>query len=1001
MKNNCLLSLYFTLFACFGLFTTAKAQFVYQPDLTKLSPMEKSWVDSVYNNMSFEEQIGQLFMVRAHSNLGADHIAGIEKMIRDYHIGGLCFFQGTPEKQLELTNRYQKLSKLPLMLSMDAEWGLGMRLPDHTISFPKQLALGAIRDNRKIYDMGAEIARQLRRMGVHVSFSPVLDVNNNPDNPVIATRSFGEDRYNVTVKSYNYMKGLQDNGIMACAKHFPGHGDTDVDSHHDLPIIRHDRQRLDSIELYPFRALSRYGIGSFMIAHLAVPALEGRNNRPTSLSKPVTTDLLRGELNFAGLVFTDALDMKGVTKYFGPGEVEAESIVAGNDILLLPGELGSATKAIKRYLEEGKLTAEQIEEKVRRVLLAKYRLGLTSFTPLKPENLRNELNAEGAHAMKQDLYASSVTLLRNDEGVLPVGNLDRHQIASVRIGTDGPTAFTKRLGNYATVKDLSVSSNPGEPEVRSLMAQLGNSNLVIVSIYSTGSRFLEKVKINAAVQSLLRKIGARAKLVVAYMGNPYGLGPLDEFGTVVLNYSRDDIAQDVLAQAIFGAEAMSGRLPVTASDRAKFNQGVSTAKGLRMGFAPAGRVGMRGAYLEKEMKALAKECISKRAAPGLVALVARQGKIVYYNAFGHHTYAKKQAVRTTDLYDLASVTKVAATSLAIMKLVDEKKIDLDYPLGDYLVELKGSNKEKLTLRDMLAHHSGLRSWIPFYVNTLTPNSKVARPSSQFYRRTKTGDFVVPVTDQLFMHRNYIDSIWYQIRESELPNLGEYRYSDLGFYLMARLVKRISGMQLDEYVAYHFYRPMGVKSLQYLPWQRNRKERIVPTERDSYFRQGVVHGYVHDMGAAMLGGVSGHAGLFGTAEDLAIVFQMLLQNGNYGGRSYLSSKVIQEFAHRYPGEKRRGLGFDMKQLNPRRNMNMSELASVKAFGHTGFTGTAVWADPEEDLIFVFLSNRTYPSMKNTRLNRMNTRPRMHTAAYMSINQLSSPDAEAQRLQATGP
>ncbi|PHI18350.1 beta-N-acetylhexosaminidase [Lewinellaceae bacterium SD302] len=976
------------------------AQSVYQADLSKQTPTEKAWVDSVYNSMDFDQQIGQLFMIRAHSDLGADHIAGVEKMIRENHVGGLCFFQGTPEKQLELTNRYQALSKLPLMVSMDAEWGFGMRMPESTISFPKQLALGAIRDNRKIYDMGAEIARQLRRMGVHVSFSPVLDVNNNPDNPVIATRSFGEDRYNVTVKSYNYMKGLQDNGVMACAKHFPGHGDTDVDSHYDLPVIRHDRARLDSIELYPFKALARYGIGSFMIAHLAVPELEPRTNRPTSLSKAVTTDLLRGEMNFTGLVFTDALEMKGVTKYFGEGEVEAESLLAGNDILLLPGAMGAAKAAIRRYLDEGKLTSSDIESKVRRVLLAKYRLGLTAYRPLAVENVRAQINSEQAHGLKQELFAASVTLLRNNENILPIGNLDRHQIASVRVGVGEPTAFTRRLEDYASVKQLSVAAKPSEGAVQTLMQQLGRSNLVIVSIYSDGSRFREHVKISPEIQSLLRRIGARAKLVIAYMGNPYGLGPLDEFGTVVLNYSRDDVAQDVLAQAIFGAEAMSGRLPVTASGKAQFNQGLSTAKGLRMGFAPAGSVGMEGSYLHQSIERIAKECIDERAAPGLVALVARQGKIIYQNSFGHHTYGKNRSVKTSDLYDLASVTKVAATTLAIMKLVDEEKVNLDAPLGDYLVELKGSNKESLTLRSMLAHRSGLRSWIPFYVNTLTPNSRVARPSSQFYRKTRTGDFVVPVTNELFMHRTYIDSIWHQIRESPLPNLGEYRYSDLGFYLMARLVNRVSGMQLDEYVDFHFYRPMGLKNLQYLPWQKNALDRIVPSENDNYFRQATVRGYVHDMGAAMLGGVSGHAGLFGTAADIAVVFQMLIQNGNYGGRSYLSSAVIQEFTDRYPGETRRGLGFDMKQLDPNRNMNMSNLASERTFGHTGFTGTCVWADPDEDLVFVFLSNRTFPSMKNTRLNRMDIRPRMHSAAYLAINKTAARD-EVARLYTTGP
>ncbi|MEL6357932.1 MAG: serine hydrolase, partial [Bacteroidota bacterium] len=435
-------------------------------------------------------------------------------------------------------------------------------------------------------------------------------------------------------------------------------------------------------------------------------------------------------------------------------------------------------------------------------------------------------------------------------------------------------------------------------------------------------------------------------------------------------------------------------------NRSVYNSGLSTPQSFRMGYAPAESVGIYAKRLRDEVAHVARECMDERAAPGMSVLVARQGKIVYEETFGYHTYARKYPVQKTDLYDLASVTKVAATTLALMKMVDDGQIDLDQALGDYLVELKGSNKENLTLRAMLAHRAGLRSWIPFYVNTLAPNSRYPRPSSQYYRRTPNGDYIVPVTDQLFMHRVYIDSIWHQIRESELPNLGQYRYSDLGFYLMARLVERKTGLPLDEYVSRHFYRPMGLNSLVFRPLDYYPKTQIVPSERDKYFRQSTIQGYVHDMGAAMLGGVSGHAGLFGTARDLAAIFQMLLQNGNYGGRSYLRSSTIQEFAHRYPGESRRGLGFDMKQLNPARNLNMSYLASELTYGHTGFTGTCVWADPEDDLIFIFLSNRTYPSMRNTRLNRLEIRPRMHTAAYLAINPRAT-EEEIERLLTTGP
>jgi beta-N-acetylhexosaminidase len=959
------------------------SQAAYRGDLSTATPAETRWVDSVYNQMSLDQRIGQLFMIRAHSNLGPDHIAKVKREIQDYHVGGLCFFQGTPEKQLSLTNEYQELAQLPLMISMDAEWGLGMRFPKSTINFPRQLSLGAIRDNSLIYEMGAEIARQLKRLGVHVSFSPVLDINNNPNNPVINTRSFGEDRYNVTVKGYQYMRGLQDNGIMASAKHFPGHGDTDVDSHYDLPVIGHDRARLDSLELYPFRALSRYGIGSTMAAHLQVTTLEGRENRPSSLSRPIVNDLLRKEIGFTGLVFTDALDMKGVTKHYGDGEVEAEALAAGSDILLIPENVPNAVRAIKQYLEDGRYTEQALEASVRRVLLSKYRLGLTKkVAKLDPNNLRKELNSDRAKALKQRLYEHAMTLVRDSEKLVPLSVPERGRTIALHVGNKTTTPFAQRLNDYGNIKHLSTGYKLTSMEQQRIVDQIGEEDQVIVALYSDGSRFIEKVAIGYETLSLLRAIDAKADLIVSVFGNAYSLSALDGVGTVLMAYSSDAVAQDAAAQALFGANKISGRLPVTASPSAPFNAGIETTAAFRMGYAPPESVGIDGKKLAQQADELAREAIIRRAAPGMVVLVARNGKIVFEKSYGHHTYAKRRKVHTSDIYDLASLTKVTATTLSIMKLVDEGTLNLDVPISTYLPELAGTEVEFLTLRPMLAHRAGLRSWIPFYVGTLAPGG-AARPSSQYYRSRKEGDYVIPVTENLYMHRSYVDSIWQKLYHNELPNKGQYRYSDLGFYLMAKLIDQVSGLTVDEFASRYFYRPMGLKSLTYRPLRKFSKSRIPPTEKDDYFRNQTIHGTVHDMGAAMLGGVSGHAGLFGSARDVATVFQMLLQEGNYGGHQYLKPETVRLFTQRYTGETRRGLGFDMKQLNEDRRMNLSPRASERAFGHLGFTGTAVWADPVEDLVFVVLSNRTYPSMNNNLFGRLDTRLRLHTAAYDAI------------------
>ncbi|NJK82717.1 MAG: hypothetical protein HC912_01795 [Saprospiraceae bacterium] len=443
----------------------------------------KQWIDSVYNAMSYDERLGQLFMLRAHSDKGPEHVAAVEQLIRKYQVGSLCFFQGTPERQVQLINQYQGLNNhVPLLIAIDGEWGLGMRMKANTISFPRQLTLGAIQDNRMIYEMGREIADQMSQAGVHINFAPVADINNNPANPVINTRSFGEDRYNVAVKSYMYAKGMQDYGVMACAKHFPGHGDTDVDSHLDLPVIKHSRQRLDSVELYPFQVLSEQKIGSMMVAHLNVPTLENRPNRPTSLSSNTIINLLRNELDYDGLVFTDALEMKGVTKFFKPGEVEAEALMAGNDILVLPEDMAAAMERIKAYIKDGKIPMEQVEASVKRVLRAKYELGLTQFTPLKDKNLQQSLNNSRALALKQQLYEHALTLVRNTDDLLPLKNIDSLKIASLALGIQQKTPFQKRLNDYMEMLHIQTDNNITEADSRSILQQLAQK-ILSLSVY--------------------------------------------------------------------------------------------------------------------------------------------------------------------------------------------------------------------------------------------------------------------------------------------------------------------------------------------------------------------------------------------------------------------------------------------------------------------------------------------------------------------------------------
>lgn len=936
------------------------------------------WADSMYHTLSEDERLGQLFVIRAHSNLGDDHIAQVENLIKTYQVGGLCFFQGNPEKQVELVNRYQALSKIPLMISIDGEWGLGMRMKESTISFPRQLTLGAIQNNRLIYDMGVEIARQMKRVGVQINFAPDIDVNNNAKNPVIHTRSFGEDRENVAQKALQYMKGMQDNGVMGSAKHFPGHGDTDVDSHLDLPVINHNMARLDSIELYPFKKLAEAGVGSVMVAHLSVPALDPRANRPTSLSRNTITNLLKEKMGYNGLVFTDALEMKGVTKHFGNGQVEAEALAAGNDMLLLPENIEASIREIKKYLADGRLNKKQVEESVKKVLAAKYNLDLTRFTPIPVDSVRSDLNTKQALLLKRHLYENAMTLVRNQDNLLPFKNLAKQNIASVSIGATAKTPFQERLDKYAKITHLQ---SPKEIPAN-LLGQLKTKDIVIISLHDMNGAAGKSFGISQSTKDLIENLRKQTKVVLVIFGTPYALQYFDNVNWVLQAYEEDPIAQDVAAQALFGGIPVMGKLPVTASAKSQYGQGILIEKATRLGYTVPEEVGLNSLTLSK-IDTIAQQAIMAKATPGMVVLVAKDGQVVYEKAFGSHSYTGSQPVKTSDLYDLASVTKIAATTLAMMKLYDEGKIDLDQTMGFYLPELRGSNKAPLTIRQVMTHRAGLLGWIPFYKQTITKTRRSVRPSTKYYRTVKTATYSVPVTEKLYMRNDFVNSIWAQIRNSKLRSNNNYRYSDLGFYLLSKVVLKVSGKTLDQYVTDEFYAPLGLHRTTFNPWKSFTLDKMAPTEEDHSFRNQRVRGYVHDMGAAMLGGVSGHAGLFSDAIGLATLMQMLANEGIYGDLRLLDSSTVSTFTRREPTSTRTGIGFDLFKANPNMKIGMPKNASGLTYGHIGFTGTCTWVDPVNNVVYVFLANRTYPSANNFRINKLGIRSRILGVVYEAM------------------
>ncbi len=946
-------------------------------------PRESHWVDSVFQALTPAERIGQLFMIRAHSDKGPDYEQKVAELIQKYGVGGLCFFQGTPERQALLTNQYQALSeRVPLLISMDAEWGLGMRLREGTISYPRQLMLGAVRDNRLIYEMGRDIARQCRRLGVHLNFAPVADVNNNPANPVINDRSFGEDRKNVAAKAFQYMMGLQDGGVMACAKHFPGHGDTDVDSHLDLPVIPHTAERLDSLELFPFRALILYGVASIMVAHLHVPALDERQNRPTTLSRPTIIGLLRQKMGYDGLIITDAMEMKGVAKFFKPGQAEVEALRAGNDVILLPSDMEAAFNAVQTALLDGTLDARQVAGSVRRVLRAKYRYGLTSPQRIDTTGLRSDLNAPSSLVLRRKLIENALTLVRDRDSLAGMPHLDRLRIAAVALGDTALTTFQKTCALYAPISFFNLPKNPDSVAAKALLDTLNTFDVVLIGLHGMSRRPEQTFGLSPTQIALTRLVCQQhPKAALFVFGNPYSLAHFDEAPTVLAVYSDDSTAQDVAAQAFFGAIDIQGALPINASEHARLGQGLQrhfAAK--RLAYDQPEAVGLNSSTL-RQIDSLAAELIAAGAAPGCQVLVAKDGRVVWHKAYGRHTYEPDaRPVALDDLYDLASITKVAATTLMLMHEVDAGRLHLDTPIVHYLPELAKTDKALLTLREILVHQAGLQAWIPFYQKTLVA---LGRPSPELYLPRPMTCYEIPVAKDLYLADDYRDTIWQRIFSSPLRPERSYRYSDLGLYLCARILERLELQPLDVLARRLFYRPMGLVTTTFNPWAIGLSERCVPTEEDNYFRQQRLQGYVHDMGAAMLGGVSGHAGLFSNANDLAKLFQMLLNGGSYGERKYLSPQTVELFTQRHLGSTRRGLGFDMKELNPDKTANMSLLASSRTFGHTGFTGTCAWADPEHQLIFIFLSNRTFPTMENNKLIQGNYRPRMQSVVYQAL------------------
>ncbi|WP_452219363.1 glycoside hydrolase family 3 N-terminal domain-containing protein [Lacinutrix undariae] len=969
---------------CFAAFNFSCAQnqntsdsipFTTSPLAHKNVDAQKKWVDSIYNSLSLNDKVAQLFMVQVFSSQDAKTKSKIVKLVRDNHIGGLIYSKGGPVRQAQLNNELQSAAHIPLLIGMDAEWGLSMRL-DSTYAFPWNMTLGAIKDVKLVEKTGFQIGEHCKRLGVHFNFAPVVDINTNPENPIIGNRSFGEDRDNVTEKALAFMKGMQNAGVLANAKHFPGHGDTHSDSHKTLPTIDFSERRIDSIELYPYRKLIKEGLSSVMVAHLNVPSLESKSGLPSSLSKNIVTNILKERLNFEGLIFTDALDMKGVSNFNESGAVDLAAFEAGNDVLLMSENVPVGISKIAEAVTNGDITQERLALSVKKVLMAKYKVGLNDYSPVGISHITEDLNRLKDDLLYGQLMENAVTVVKNKNHILPIRHLDTTQIAYVKFGDDSNSAYVNELRKYTKVHEVTANT------LDEMLKKLDNYNTVIIGLHTSNASPWKAYKFKNKELVWLYEIARTNNVILDVFSRPYSLIDLhsiENIEGIVMSYQNSDIAQQKSAQILFGALPAKGHLPVSAGEHFSVGTGIEYNAIQSLSYGLPESVGMSSEKL-KALDEVANFAVNEKMTPGIQLLVARKGKVIYNKTFGKHTYDGDEVVKADDLYDVASLTKILATLPLLMELKDKGAVSVNTKLSTILPEYKNSNKKDVTLKQMLSHYARLKPWVPFYSATL---DSLRKPDPKYYRKKYSEKFNIKVADEVYLRHDYPDSIQKIIKESDLLSTLRYRYSDLPYYILKKYIEDYYGQTLDVLVQDHFYKSLGANHTTYNPSKLFSDSQIVPTEIDDYYRYQEVRGYVHDMGAAMQNGVGGHAGIFSNANDVAKIMQMYLQKGFYGGKRYFKTETINLFntCHYCTKNNRRGIGFDKPQLGD--VGPTCGCISMTSFGHSGFTGTYAWADPEEEIVYIFLANRTYPKAGKNRLLKENIRTEIQRLIYEAI------------------
>jgi beta-N-acetylhexosaminidase len=1045
-----------------------------KPDF--LSNYDLKWVETTFNSLTLDQKIGQMLMPRGNiSGKGYDP-EKLKRWVKDYQLGGMVFFAGQPSTQARIVNELQSLSKVPMLIGMDLEWGLAMRL-DSTVRFPYQLSLGQMQGGEDlIFQMGQEVGLQCKRMGVHINYAPVVDINSNPKNPVINFRSFGGDKFAVANKALAYMQGMQSQNILTSAKHFPGHGDTGVDSHHDLPVIPYNLEYLKKNEFFPYKYLIDNGLSGVMTSHLSLPEIEKTPNLAATFSPIILQNILRNDMKFEGLTFTDAMDMQGAVKYFPNGEALVKAILAGNDILETFEDVSTAVKAIKEAINSKKLPMSILDARVKKVLMAKSWVGLNTYKPIVLDRLIEDLNTSQSDLVNRKMAEKLICVLKNEGNQIPLSDLS-NKIQIVSIDSENESFFQKMAAKYTPIENVNIGVKENQESVDKKINTLDATATIIVGIHLQNIRPVANYGLNTANLAVLNRILEKHKAHLVIFGNSYALDKIEKIQnaqSITLAGQPGKYTEEAAAMAIFGGIETSGRLPVSVNASFKMGDGYSTRSLGRLKYGTPEMEGISSAILENRVDSVINAGLDAKAYPGAVMQITKNGRVILEKAYGFSTFEdalksnkrkrfkpnaekmsleeamdyfgkpspiannkmspevekiQKGEITLNSIYDFASVTKISTSALAIMQLQSEGKFDLNKTMGDYLPESKGTNKENLKFIDMLTHRSGLKAWIPFWMDcvdtTATINKAIAMnlisqnelikvnhkqkffakmlkktpdfhydyPASilknkdlwpkvlkantitwkpDIFSNIPTPDYSIEVVDGLFMNKKYEETVRKQIFDSPVNPSQGYIYSDLHYYLYPSIIKNITGKNWEAYLA-QTYNAIGAKTLGYNPRKKYSLEQIVPTEQDPLFRKTLIHGYVHDEGASMNNGVSGHAGLFGTANDLSKLMQLYLQKGYFGGVQYIKPEVLNEnTAYQFPYEgNRRAIAFDKLDFDKKIN-NGPQTASKFSYGHSGYTGTFTWVDPKYNLTYVFLSNRVYPTRDNNKISTMNLR-----------------------------